>query len=81
MREREKNKKVGKRCLDFLLVQDLPECFSAALVKSYGELRAFAFLVGFASHLPSFLGVFHVFSTIGTFSHSQLTSFTPLRMN
>jgi F0F1-type ATP synthase assembly protein I len=73
--------KVKESCLDLLFVQDLPECFSAALIKSYGELSAFSFLVGFASHLPSFLGVFNVFSTTGTFSHSQLTSFTSLRMN
>jgi hypothetical protein len=55
--------------LDFLLIQDLPEAFSAAFVEAYGELRSFSFLVGFASHFPGFLCGFNVFSTFGTFCH------------
>ena len=56
-------------CLDFLLFQDFPEGFSAAIVEAYGELGSLSALVGFASHFPRFLWVCNFFSAIGTFNH------------
>jgi hypothetical protein len=56
-------------CLDFLLFQDFPEGFPAAIKEAYGELCSLSTLVGFASHFPRFPWSCDFFSAIGTFNH------------
>ena len=56
--------------LDFSLVQDRSERFSAAFKESDRELHSFAALVFSSSHLPSLLRSTNFFLTFGTFSHN-----------
>jgi len=63
-------KRLRNNSLDFLLVENLPEGFSAALVETDRELCSFSFLVRLTSHFPGFFRVFNFFSTFRAFCHS-----------
>ncbi len=55
--------------LDFAFVQDLPEGFAAAFIKSDCEFGALTVFVFSSSHLPSFFWLANFFLAFGTFSH------------
>jgi hypothetical protein len=76
--ERKKGNVIDR--LDFLLLKNVSESLAAALIQANGELCPFAFFVGFACHLPGFLGVFNVFSAFRAFCHFILTSRNRYRM-
>jgi hypothetical protein len=56
--------------LDFSLVQDRSEAFSATDKESDCEFSPLATLVFSASHLPGLLRSTDFFLTLGTFSHN-----------